>query len=481
MIVLKGFIEKGDNEKFAEITKGMPEAFVMLDSPGGDNRAAIVIGSLIIDNNYATGVRDGMMCNSACTLIWLAGKPRFLDYNSRLGFHSASPSKERRHERDEEGNIQIAFYMRMIGVPQQVIELQPKADPCCFNYVDYKQARAWGLLEGQKLAPGEIAAPSAPSGRQHKAASVMANKVVKAARGDQLPKQMLGNWCAAPKKNRELYSRGSCAEDKGFQINKNDFISMESSCDFKTVKKLPNGSYFVRAECIDKDGLTNEEMVFQIEDGQLEIITTTIRFCVSVIEPPPNVARDPEYSEDKWLALREGPGTQFKIIVKLGSQEELLADDVKGEWTHVSNVTRLSSSDSNKPKIVQGWVRSKYIQRCKETESDEATSQQEPAKSGGAFGQSGPQLHMQEVFPLNPAIDRKNSPILGAGAAFGRPTLAPPIVLDKEFMRTNLHKLGIFSTAKILFHMMAIDGDNVEVREYCGSGCTRSWGGVAGE
>jgi hypothetical protein len=163
MIVLKGFIEKGDNEKFAKITKGMPEAFVMLNSPGGDNQAAMAIGSLIFDNNYATGVRDGMMCNSACTLIWLAGKQRFLDYNAQLGFHSAAPSKQRRYERDEEGNINIAFYMRIIGVPQQVIDLQPKADPCCFNYVDYKQARAWGLLEAQKLGPSEVAAQSANS------------------------------------------------------------------------------------------------------------------------------------------------------------------------------------------------------------------------------------------------------------------------------------------------------------------------------
>jgi hypothetical protein len=163
IIVLKGVIEKGDHKKFAKITKGMPGAFVILNSPGGDIDAARVIGSLIIDNNYGTGVRDGMMCNSACTMIWLAGKPRFLDYNARLGFHSASRLKERRYERDQEGNIQIAFYMRIIGVPQQVIDLQSKADPCCFNYVDYKQARAWGLLEGQKLAPGEVAAQSASS------------------------------------------------------------------------------------------------------------------------------------------------------------------------------------------------------------------------------------------------------------------------------------------------------------------------------
>ena len=36
--------------------------------------------------------------------------------------------------------------MAGLGVPQQLIELQPKADPCCVNYIDYAQAKAWGLV-----------------------------------------------------------------------------------------------------------------------------------------------------------------------------------------------------------------------------------------------------------------------------------------------------------------------------------------------
>jgi hypothetical protein len=36
--------------------------------------------------------------------------------------------------------------MAGLGVPQQVIDMQPKADPCCLNYIDHAQAKAWGLL-----------------------------------------------------------------------------------------------------------------------------------------------------------------------------------------------------------------------------------------------------------------------------------------------------------------------------------------------
>lgn len=36
--------------------------------------------------------------------------------------------------------------MAEMGAPQQMIELQPKIDPCCLSYVDYPTAKAWGAL-----------------------------------------------------------------------------------------------------------------------------------------------------------------------------------------------------------------------------------------------------------------------------------------------------------------------------------------------
>ena len=138
----------------------------------------------------------------------------------------------------------------------------------------------------------------------------------------------------------------------------------DKDCKFKKIKRLPNGSYFVHAECGDDGGINNEDMVFSIEDKQLIIKRITIRFCVSVIEPPPTVVQDPEYDPDGWLGLREGPGKQFKIITALGGYEYLEADATNGDWTHISNVTRLSAyAEGYHPKIYQGWVRSKYVKK----------------------------------------------------------------------------------------------------------------------
>jgi hypothetical protein len=46
----------------------------------------------------------------------------------------------------------MAIYMSGLGVPQQVIDLQPTASPNSMNYVDYAQAKAWGLLSPQVAA-----------------------------------------------------------------------------------------------------------------------------------------------------------------------------------------------------------------------------------------------------------------------------------------------------------------------------------------
>jgi len=201
-----------------------------------------------------------------------------------------------------------------------------------------------------------------------------------AAQADTLPSKMLGRWCqmGAPE-GRQVYERGPCSPNSArIDLKQNSYEGQSSEdgegygCDFKKIKRLPNGSYFIRAECGGEGILETEDMVFELVENQLEIIPTTIRFCVAPIEPPPEVVQDPEYNRDAWLALREGPGTRFKIIAKLG-WDYLEADIVKGEWTHISNATNKTSAAE---KIVQGWVRSKYVKkfRC-EWEDEKAPPQ----------------------------------------------------------------------------------------------------------
>jgi hypothetical protein len=95
-------------------------------------------------------------------------------------------------------------------------------------------------------------------------------------------------------------------------------------------------------------------------------------YCAVVLKPPAKVVRDKEYNSEAWLALRDGPGTQFMIMGKLRMGDFLHVDTDyclhvttdsfvcdKQEWTHVIGIPRYDGADMS-PR--QGWVRSKYIQ-----------------------------------------------------------------------------------------------------------------------
>src|SRR5436190_1877581 len=91
----------------------------------------------------------------------------------------------------------------------------------------------------------------------------------------------------------------------GYEAVTGKGLTEEYGCDFKSVKRLSNGSYFIRAECGGEGGLTPEDMVFGLEGDKLKIITVTNRICFQVIPPPPEVVRDPEFDPQGWLGLRE--------------------------------------------------------------------------------------------------------------------------------------------------------------------------------
>jgi hypothetical protein len=208
------------------------------------------------------------------------------------------------------------------------------------------------------------------SGGDDIAALLLATGAAGEARADTLPKEMLGEWCK--RAGRDLiYERGTCDRATRLRVKRNRLDGRagpeDYGCDFKKITRLPNGSYFVHAECGGEGGVGNEDYIFQIEDKQLKIIIITIRFCVAVIEPAPNVVQDdPEFDPKGWLGLREKPDGQSKITFRLGDGEHLEADAIKGDWTHISNVIRLSGPNGGK--IVQGWVRSKYVKRAGKVE-----------------------------------------------------------------------------------------------------------------
>jgi len=98
-------------------------------------------------------------------------------------------------------------------------------------------------------------------------------------------------------------------------------------------------------------------------------------FCAVVLEAPANIKRDKEYKPDAWLVIRDGPGTQFMRMGKLGTGDFLWADtascttldgktvcDGKREWTRIVGIPKFDGPvDPNKRSYSGGWVRRKYI------------------------------------------------------------------------------------------------------------------------
>jgi hypothetical protein len=69
-------------------------AVVYLDSKGGFITAAVEIGRAIRKHGFSTVVADNATCNSACALIWLAGKERYIGPKVQLGFHASKDIRD---------------------------------------------------------------------------------------------------------------------------------------------------------------------------------------------------------------------------------------------------------------------------------------------------------------------------------------------------------------------------------------------------
>jgi hypothetical protein len=154
-ITITGTIEKDDWMRFIALVPSKEDPIIVLNSKGGWTGPAEYIGRFIRTHKLTTLVRNGDKCNSACVLIWISGLPRLMEPKAMLGFHSTSFSENRR-KRNDDGNLKFGEFLRSMGAPRQIIELQPKADPTSMNYVDYKQALAWGLFNKPTPPPSGL-------------------------------------------------------------------------------------------------------------------------------------------------------------------------------------------------------------------------------------------------------------------------------------------------------------------------------------
>src|SRR5262245_19401427 len=164
-ISITGMITPGDAAKFKAIDANTGRT-VILHSPGGYVADAALISIQIRSQSYATRVPRRAKCDSACVLIWLAGIRRELDPRSSVGVHRVRQFGESELT-DEEANTLAAWAMRDFGAPEALVNLALSTDSKSISYVNYKKAKAWGLLDPPPTPKSDLCSASV---REHKPA-----------------------------------------------------------------------------------------------------------------------------------------------------------------------------------------------------------------------------------------------------------------------------------------------------------------------
>jgi len=142
-LVLSGAMTPGVTDAVKQMLDANPAIYLIrLNSPGGKIVEGYKLALLIKDRHLATYTSTD--CASACTIAYIAGAPRYLAGNARLGFHSTSingqssvnGNDEMRHLYEEAG-IPDAFADRAIHTSPESIWFPTTSELTTGHVVDY--------------------------------------------------------------------------------------------------------------------------------------------------------------------------------------------------------------------------------------------------------------------------------------------------------------------------------------------------------
>jgi len=117
--------------------------FVYLESPGGSVLDAISIGQQIAEAEWDTVVGENSTCASACGLIWLAGKRRFVAENARIGFHAVYYTDSR--QITSNGNAIVGAYLSKLGFGLKTISYVTSMPPDQMDWLSSAKAKEYDI------------------------------------------------------------------------------------------------------------------------------------------------------------------------------------------------------------------------------------------------------------------------------------------------------------------------------------------------
>ena len=84
-------------------------------------------------------------CDSACALIWLAGRTRFLTDDGHVGFHATYIEKGGRKQETGMGNAFVGAYLSQLNMSETALAFATSASPDQLNVLTAKNAEQVGI------------------------------------------------------------------------------------------------------------------------------------------------------------------------------------------------------------------------------------------------------------------------------------------------------------------------------------------------
>lgn len=146
VLLVSGVIGPGAHDQFrAALSRGSPE-LVVLDGPGGVLGEALLIGEEVRRRNLSTLVASNHRCASACAVVFLSGRSKYLGAGAAVGLHSASFADGRA---DPEATELMADYLRKLGVPGNTLRNMARTAPNQIRWLTRDEQRAIGITPYQ--------------------------------------------------------------------------------------------------------------------------------------------------------------------------------------------------------------------------------------------------------------------------------------------------------------------------------------------
>lgn len=148
LISINGTFAEGDDAMFRRLASESDRAVVVLNSGGGNLQSGLEIGKAIRLRGFATTVLPGALCASACALTWLAGSPRLLDAESKVGFHAAYRLVDGKASESGAANALVGAYLNQLGLSDNAIVYVTSAPPEGVEWLTQENADQVGIAYG---------------------------------------------------------------------------------------------------------------------------------------------------------------------------------------------------------------------------------------------------------------------------------------------------------------------------------------------